>query len=715
MAQIGFKMCVKLIPIEDNQLKLVEEKFRQEMRAHYPQVNVTKSSIPIILAGPEEEVNSGAAKLDVLMKEINEMRVKLPADLITFIRASSAISKYETHFKQSLRTPVSLDVGSDLVLLSLSSHALDEALETIKKDLSLEIVRLQGAAAVAPNLDRMTKFLIKSKNEENHGELRVDFSVIPGPSGTKVRLVGYNEHVNRLKEVLHDYQKNQIEIQEVIKLPHPEMVDCFNRILGLVGMRKTTVTFQASRFPNPSVLMSGPRCKVQEAKEALTSVLTSLILDKLILEGPQARWYFQADGKLTKELVENSCQVLISENHISVPQLIPLQPPDLSILHTSSTHQKSILQFIGLCRKDINDAKAKLKNLYQAHCSTKNLTKEDLADLTEEDVKNLKQLIEKQGLYVQKNPASQGGLMVSGLKDGVNQMVQMLHTITLNRREQRIRDEEDLYPQVAWCILDHCGEWKRLPKTTNYKLEMGNVMEGIVDTEGISWSVELQRMQATRHRTGQKAKLKRLKNRSDFTLPLYWDNMADGKNLEVVSLQPFSQEYCNVQDAFKQTVQKNIRKIERLQNIHLRQAYEVQKNHFSEKNKEKGGAGEKFLYHGTSQDNCESIINNGFNRSFAGTHATLFGHGTYFAVKASYSANPTYSSPAADGSQVMIVARVLTGVYTLGHSNMKIPPPCNGQQRHDLYDSVVDSMNNPSMYIVFTDNQAYPDYLITFK
>lgn len=316
MAQIGgLKQCVKWIPVEDNQLKLVEEKFRLEMRAHYPQIKLTRNSSAIILAGPEQEVRSGAAKLDVLMKEINEMRVKLPADLITFITASSAISKYETHFTHSLRTPVSLEVGSDLVLLSLSSHALNEALETIKKDLSLEIVKLQGAAAVPPNLDRMNSFLIKSKDEENHGELRVDFSVIPGPSGTKVRLVGYNEHVNRLKDVLHAYQTNQIEIQEVIKLPHPEMVDCFNRILGLVGMRMTTVTFQASHFPNPSVLMSGPRCKVQEAKEALTSILTSLILDKLILEGPQARRYFQEDGKLTKELVENSCQVLISEKH----------------------------------------------------------------------------------------------------------------------------------------------------------------------------------------------------------------------------------------------------------------------------------------------------------------------------------------------------------------------------------------------------------------
>lgn len=95
--------------------------------------------------------------------------------------------------------------------------------------------------------------------------------------------------------------------------------------------------------------------------------------------------------------------------------------------------------------------------------------------------------------------------------------------------------------------------------------------------------------------------------------------------------------------------------------------------------------------------------------------ATSFGHGTYFAVNASYSALPTYSRPAANGSQLMFVVRVLTGVYTVGHSDMRVPPPRSDLGPHDRYDSVVDRMNHPNMYVVFHDNQAYPDYLITFK
>lgn len=100
---------------------------------------------------------------------------------------------------------------------------------------------------------------------------------------------------------------------------------------------------------------------------------------------------------------------------------------------------------------------------------------------------------------------------------------------------------------------------------------------------------------------------------------------------------------------------------------------------------------------------------------FVGLIATLYGEGTYFAVDASYSSHPTYSKPAADGSQLMFVARVLTGVYTLGQSGMKVPPPLDDQEPHIRYDSVVDKMDRPSMFIVFHDDQAYLDYLITFK
>uniref|UniRef100_A0A3P9H4G9 Poly [ADP-ribose] polymerase n=1 Tax=Oryzias latipes TaxID=8090 RepID=A0A3P9H4G9_ORYLA len=197
--------------------------------------------------------------------------------------------------------------------------------------------------------------------------------------------------------------------------------------------------------------------------------------------------------------------------------------------------------------------------------------------------------------------------------------------------------------------------------------------------------------------------------------PLYWDSMTPNESITAVPLKQSSAEYKVVKEAFKRTSKQTVKKIERLQNIHLRRAYEAQKKHIAHKNAKLGGAGEKTLFHGTTHENCDSIMKTGFNRRFAGQNATAYGEGTYFAVNASYSAQSTYSKPDADGSQLMFAALVLTGVYDQGQSGIKVPPPRNAQQPHERYDSVVDNLNNPNMYVVFHDDQAYPDYLITFK
>ncbi|XP_070711308.1 protein mono-ADP-ribosyltransferase PARP14-like [Pempheris klunzingeri] len=1124
----------KEIPVVEKQFKLVEEEFNREMSAHYPEVKIHRSDVMVILEGPDKDVQSGATKLDELTKKVKEKRVKLPSVLINFITSSGAISKYQTRFQQSLRNRVSLEVGSDLVLSSLSSNVLDEAEAAVLRDLSVANVKLQGAAAVPPDLDRVKEILIKARNEANLQELRLDISFIPGTRQsefTEVQLVGYSEHVDKLKDVLHDYLMNQVTTQEVLNLSHPELVDCFDKFSDLIGMRKPNVTLKASHYPYPCVLVSGPRCRVQETQKTLISALASLTLQTLVLDGPGAQQYFKAEGKVSKELLESSCKVIIGEqqgvhrpsvktkpqssmtptpsitttpcntagstainktsleirlssledeqvnvlvvpmlnrqllstkigkcllkkagsaikskfarmaancplapgdvlqvdgpaslgcsklffieclpwdgvrgksvqalsnglkrcldlcvqqclrsvafpvigpgialkfplreaiqvltesihqfgssasseslttihivikpdtldskecyhevrrhlssnmiqggqvsfrsltgdleditmtvgggiklqlvfgditnettdavvnttnftnfdydgvckdilalagaeveaelkavkvnrgdvfvtqpgsfpckallhvngergaaiigqlmhriieycetfgfksvaipaicagvldagvvagsilggvktatastplhsltnirlvlkeinvflafkeeamqmfstaviNRVTVPLVphVPQQPlssvsADLTILRTSSTNQQSAFLFLGLSRKDVDDAVTKMRNLYQAQCSSQTFSKEELAGLTRDNMEDLKQLVETLGLHIQMD---QGGLTLSGLKDGVNQVMQMIN-VSLHsslRREMRVREEEDLYIRVVWCILGHNGNWERLPKTANHNLEKNDIAGGIVDAQGVQWNVDLQRMEAARQATGQTAKLKRLVNLPDFTLPLYWDNMAAGEVSKRVALQVFSAEYQLVKKTFQRTVPKTVLKIERLQNVNLRRAYEAQKAAISDKNRAEGGAGEKLLYHGTTQDNCDSIIQTGFNRGFAGQNATSFGQGTYFAVNGNYSANPTFSKPAADGSQLMFVARVLTGIYTLGQSGMRVPPPRSPQQPHDRYDSVVDKIDNPNMYVVFHDSQAYPEYLITFK
>ena len=95
--------------------------------------------------------------------------------------------------------------------------------------------------------------------------------------------------------------------------------------------------------------------------------------------------------------------------------------------------------------------------------------------------------------------------------------------------------------------------------------------------------------------------------------------------------------------------------------------------------------------------------------------ATTYGVGVYFARDASYSCRPVFSPPDTLGFRYMYYAKVLVGDYTRGNRTMKVRPDKNSGNPNETYDSVVDNISNPSMYVLFQDYEYYTEYLITFK
>ena len=93
---------------------------------------------------------------------------------------------------------------------------------------------------------------------------------------------------------------------------------------------------------------------------------------------------------------------------------------------------------------------------------------------------------------------------------------------------------------------------------------------------------------------------------------------------------------------------------------------------------------------------------------------SAYGRGVYFARDASYSSSARYAAPDANGHQHMYLARVLAGEYTTGQSSLLVPPPKDPNNPAVLYDSVVDNMLTPSIFVIFYDPQAYPEYHIEF-
>uniref|UniRef100_A0A8C2VV01 Poly [ADP-ribose] polymerase n=1 Tax=Chinchilla lanigera TaxID=34839 RepID=A0A8C2VV01_CHILA len=126
---------------------------------------------------------------------------------------------------------------------------------------------------------------------------------------------------------------------------------------------------------------------------------------------------------------------------------------------------------------------------------------------------------------------------------------------------------------------------------------------------------------------------------------------------------------------------------------------------------------EQVLYHGTSASAVPEICAHGFNRSFCGRNGTLYGRGVYFAKRASLSVQDRYSPPSNDGHKAIFVARVLTGDYGQGCRGLRAPPLRASGHGHTVlrYDSAVDCLTQPSIFVIFHDTQALPTHLITCK
>ncbi|XP_066481709.1 protein mono-ADP-ribosyltransferase PARP10 [Tiliqua scincoides] len=122
---------------------------------------------------------------------------------------------------------------------------------------------------------------------------------------------------------------------------------------------------------------------------------------------------------------------------------------------------------------------------------------------------------------------------------------------------------------------------------------------------------------------------------------------------------------------------------------------------------------ERLLYHGTTEQSSREICQLGFNRSFCGKNATRYGHGVYFASRAAISVQDQYSPCSKDGNKYIFVTRTLTGDYAAGHQDLRAPPLREDVPTPRRYDSVVDNPRSPSIFVVFHDTQAYPQYLIT--
>ena len=107
------------------------------------------------------------------------------------------------------------------------------------------------------------------------------------------------------------------------------------------------------------------------------------------------------------------------------------------------------------------------------------------------------------------------------------------------------------------------------------------------------------------------------------------------------------------------------------------------------------------------------VFSNDFNGIYNCTHA--FGKGVYFARNASYSLDYSESCFENDGNEYkyMSYCRVICGDYCQGESDMVTPD--NKTDQNIQYETMVDNVVYPTIFVSTVDNQAYPLALIRIK
>lgn len=235
------------------------------------------------------------------------------------------------------------------------------------------------------------------------------------------------------------------------------------------------------------------------------------------------------------------------------------------------------------------------------------------------------------------------------------------------------------------------------------------------DEEDGIYQVDFTSMLETKENSaGSQVKVRRTGNIM-IKYPDTWEQMNDGETFKKVRLTPGSAECLKVEARIKKDAVNEIVSIHRIQNSTLYKQCAAKKQHMEVVYASTPKVEiERRLWHGTKEETLQQIDNHGFNRSYSGLNiGALHGKGVYFATEWGYSARDEYSKPNAKGNKFIYQVAVLTGEFTKSHKDL-FDAPLKPGSNVVKYDSVVDDVQDPQIFVVFSDHQAYPEYLIEF-
>jgi hypothetical protein len=202
--------------------------------------------------------------------------------------------------------------------------------------------------------------------------------------------------------------------------------------------------------------------------------------------------------------------------------------------------------------------------------------------------------------------------------------------------------------------------------------------------------------------------------RDHSVTPPHW--VPQTSDVQLCPVEKGTSEWTHIEDLMKESLTSvRIKTIQRIQNKHLWQKYTFFRR-VIQRRMDGRDINEKELFHGTRSNHPSMIYESekGFDFRF-GSSECLWGQGSYFAVRASYS-DKGYAYHLSGGSKQLILASVVTGESKFMNKREKLSvPPLKSGSTKERYDTIRATTGGSEIYVVYDHEKAYPSYLITYR
>ncbi|RDD38023.1 Poly [ADP-ribose] polymerase 14 [Trichoplax sp. H2] len=296
-----------------------------------------------------------------------------------------------------------------------------------------------------------------------------------------------------------------------------------------------------------------------------------------------------------------------------------------------------------------------------------------------------------------------GKIMIYGNKDDVFQVKDRIHQFAQEKDCQSIVEDmiNEMLKKTQWNVAVDKAKHDFSPEM-NREIERG--YKTYVKNSSKS-SCEIDADLVKIHRTACRNLLKKLHH---LPSKQYWTlsekEVQDSSQYLLVDVWKGA-EYNEIVELVRSQGAR-LRRLQRIQNMNLYQRYLLRKTEVAElvQRFSPNSPVERRLYHRIDQSSISRICKSGFDRDYAtATAETNYGKGTPF---------ETSLLTASKGCNIVFMVGVLTGIYTLnpgkGGAILEFIPGSSNERFH----STVNDLKNPTTFVTFNDNAAYPEYIL---